>query len=209
MDNVNRQINSMEEAEAKQLEAVLPQLSGGESYAQQAIWQGHMEFSTTLPKAWRVNVEGYVLKFNVMIDGKSHQFDSSGTFTKKQSAPRVKSTGYYNDSWTPEIKFDIGATPPELQPVLDYLLATKQREERWEKVRLDVKKFLGSCKSVNEAIKLWPDIVMYLPGDVVEKVAEKKTQAKTESTAAAMLSSMNTDELTSAAVIARLSGFKK
>ena len=211
MDEVKNQIERMHQAETQQLSVVEPKLTGGEAIVLNALWQGHMQFKDTLPKEWGTYVEDYTVTFKVPVPegNKERSMETTGKFPKKVFAP-PGDRGYYNRL---NIKIKVDATasnvPLELQQAYEFLCQLHTQNMRWAKVQEDVKKFLGACKSVNEAIKLWPDVVMYLPKDVIDKVAMKRDNTKTESAAAGMLSVLNTEELTSAAVIARLSGFKK
>jgi hypothetical protein len=79
--------------------------------------------------------------------------------------------------------------------------------QRWDKVDKQIMDFLGKCKSVNEALKLWPQIEMYIPPEFITKVNEKKERnAAGPSQAAEALKALDTDHLTTAAVISRMSG---
>jgi hypothetical protein len=63
--------------------------------------------------------------------------------------------------------------------------------------------FLGKCKSLNEALKLWPGVKMYIPREYIERV-ERKVERKVREKE--ILEDTPVDTLTAAAIAARLSG---
>jgi uncharacterized protein with von Willebrand factor type A (vWA) domain len=78
---------------------------------------------------------------------------------------------------------------------------------RWKKVQNDVSKFLESCKSLNEAVKLWPDIKLYVPEQYLKRLNESVAREKKQQEANAALEalqSIDTDFAVAAAVGARL-----
>jgi len=78
---------------------------------------------------------------------------------------------------------------------------------RWDEVANQVTNFLDSCKSVNEALKLWPDVARYLPKASIAKVNEKSVkQTRDASTALAALQAINMDQVNTSTVLARMAG---
>lgn len=79
--------------------------------------------------------------------------------------------------------------------------------ERWDAVIKQVNNFLASCKSANEAVKLWPDVARYLPKATIDKINEKSTkQAKDVSSALAALQAIDMDQVNTSTVLARMAG---
>ena len=80
---------------------------------------------------------------------------------------------------------------------------------KWAKVSFQVTQFLTTCKSLNEGLKIWPQLSMYIPKEYLDRVAaDKVKKAPPVSSAAAAFASMDTNLLISSAVTARLSGHK-
>jgi hypothetical protein len=77
-------------------------------------------------------------------------------------------------------------------------------DARWDKVRTDVLKFLENCKSLNEAIKLWPDIRIYIPKQYIERVEKKAERSVSTNSALDILKGIDTDGAVAAAIGARL-----
>lgn len=91
----------------------------------------------------------------------------------------------------------------------DAIEALEQRWEastRWGKVEEDIAKFLNGCKSLNEALKLWPDVEKFIPNEYLKRVAEKKEKSKSESAAAGILKGMDLDQINTSTVLARMAG---
>lgn len=92
----------------------------------------------------------------------------------------------------------------------EFAEAHKNRLEcskRWDAVNAQVGNFLNSCKSANEAVKLWPDVARYLSKKTLDKVNEKSAkQVKDASSALAALQAIDIDQANTSAVLARMAG---
>lgn len=92
----------------------------------------------------------------------------------------------------------------------EYAEAFKNKLEcsnRWDAVSTQVNNFLSSCKSVNEALKLWPDVSRYLTKQTIDKVNEKSVkQTRDASTALEALQAIDMDQANTSAVLARMAG---
>lgn len=96
---------------------------------------------------------------------------------------------------------------PRVQDLIDLLLARKEIEDRWEKVRLQVKKFLQASKSLNEAVKLWPDVRRYIPDSYLKRVDQKaEKKVREESAAMEALKAIDLDAVNASTVLARMAG---
>jgi len=195
--DVDRIIYKMSRKELDALgECPLPLLT--EQDVEQQIWGEHLPLRSMIPGAWKGSLTECGCTMEIT--------PSSGPTTRKQVT----------------IKFAIGvATPPgfsrytNVVPVDDVpaLGATKtwltnqlDTELRWKLVESQVKSFLTNCKSLNEALKLYPDLAMYIPEEYIARVNEKKDATPKEaSRAAEVLKSIDTDALRAAAVISRMS----
>ena len=97
----------------------------------------------------------------------------------------------------------------EIQPYAQNMRETETLKIKWEKVRVQVTEFLQTCKSLNEGLKIWPQLSMYIPREYMDRVAaDKVKKAAPVSSAAAAFAAMDTNLLVSSAVTARLSGHK-
>ena len=72
---------------------------------------------------------------------------------------------------------------------------------KWEKVKTDITEFLHKCKSLNEAMKLYPGVRMYLDLDDIARM-ERKIERPTQR--AKIVDDVDTEGLTAAAIAAKL-----
>lgn len=95
---------------------------------------------------------------------------------------------------------------PDFKDIVKYAGQRMEIAHRWRNAKNKVTHFLENCKSLNEAVKTWPDIALYVDkGDLV-RLEAKREKAEKSSAAKEALASMNVDELVGAVVIARMSG---
>ncbi len=104
-----------------------------------------------------------------------------------------------------DLKIDTGLHPLLIE-ARDLAVLRRECSKRWEKVQAQVLKFLGSCKSLNEAIKLWPDVRRYIPKDYLKRVDTKVEKTKTKSSGADALAGMDMDMVNTSLVLARMAG---
>lgn len=77
---------------------------------------------------------------------------------------------------------------------------------RWLGVETDVITFLKKCKSLNEALKLLPNMRLYISKDDLARVDHKQERPKERREKLVSEIGQRADELTAAAMAARLSG---
>jgi len=94
---------------------------------------------------------------------------------------------------------------PELSTLRAWFISKTEMEIRWSETEEKIVNFLKSCKSLNEAVKLWPDVALYIQEEDIARMGVKREKVK-ESNALAALRDLDTDALVSNAVIARMSG---
>jgi hypothetical protein len=92
---------------------------------------------------------------------------------------------------------------PEILQFIDRIALNQEIKAKWQKVTEDVLLFLSKCKSLNEAIKLWPGIKLYIPAEYIQRVEHKVERKVREKE---IVESTPVDTLTAAAIAARLSG---
>lgn len=216
ISEVNWRINHMRDAELSTLgdnPIEKTKLNGSETWLHDKLWDGRAHLIPTLPEYWFTkpdNMTVYV-KLNWdsarRPDGRISDYDMRLDIRPDRSGatkfpPHLR--GGYPDvyiGFTPDEQL-----PAELQTYLEFSNRKKEIYERWLKVTHQVETFLNSCKSLNEALKLWPDVRMYIPTSYLERVERKVEKAKSASQAADALAQIDVDELQAAAVIARMSG---
>lgn len=168
-------------------------------FAMQLIWGDRQHLRDQIPDTWLHSLERTRIKPSL----NGEQFSLEVRFTRAVNVPVDLST--YNHA-PREID---AATFPEVMASID---AARQRaaiSQRWNAVRMQVLGFLEQCKSLNEALKLFPNIKPYIPEKYIERVnmkAEKKVRDTTN--IMGKLASIDTDMLAASAVLSRLAGNK-
>lgn len=83
----------------------------------------------------------------------------------------------------------------------------KEVSERWDGIHRSVERFLDQCKSLNEALKLMPELAHYVPPHYIDKVNEKVTREKRDKDEAQNAAqAVDRDALIAGVVAARLAG---
>jgi hypothetical protein len=81
-------------------------------------------------------------------------------------------------------------------------------QQRWVGIRNKVVHFLENCKSLNEAVKLWPDVLRYVGQEYKDRMTKTVEKAKKDSGALEALRAIDLDTVASSTVIARMAGAK-
>jgi hypothetical protein len=81
---------------------------------------------------------------------------------------------------------------------------TQEVVKRWGAVIKQVTDFLQACKSLNEAVKLWPDVVRYIPKQHMDRLQIKTEKAERTSTALEALRKLDLDTIQASTVLARM-----
>lgn len=202
IERVGSKIQNMQKAEVSAL-GEQPKITAmnTEPWVLQAVWGEHLYLLEKMPEKW-VGKAGS-LKFNFKVDNPDLPEDRQHYAFGVEFADSVPVPPGY--SWYGETPID--ASVPQIAPVVEYAIKFREIDARWIKVRRQVLEFLNSCKSANEAVKLWPDVKMYFDQEDIDRLEYKTVRSGTaESEAAKKLAELDTGSLTSAAVIARMSG---
>ena len=202
IERVGSKIQNMQKAEVTAL-GEQPKITAmnTEPWVLQAVWGEHLYLLEKMPNSWIGKSENLKFRFKVhnpdLPEDRQH-FAFGVSFSDAVPVP----PGY---SWYGETLVD--ASIPQIAPIVEYATKFREIDARWFKVRGQVLSFLESCKSANEAVKLWPDVKIYFDQEDIERLEAKTIRSGTaESEAAKKLAELDTGSLTSAAVIARMSG---
>ena len=170
------------------------------------LWGEHAHLQQLLPEKWMTKNTGVDLQLNYKLDDSPDADIYSTTFTVKYSNQLMAPPGISS------YRHDILGIPVNTCPIPqaeDFLKWSKEMtsiEVRWGKVRAQIVAFLKSCKSLNEALKLWPDVRIYIPDEFIKRVERKVEREVTMSRAASALANVDTDAAISAAMTARMMG---
>jgi hypothetical protein len=174
----------------------------------QMAWGDYKHVFPQLPKEWLkhnktqdVNVaaaedeNGNAEKYHFNIVGLQNYYEPPTA--DRWSAPRPTCT----KAWL-ETKLHLTGA----QDMMDQLAQKEIRNTifaKWNKVNTDIQAFLDKCKSLNEALRLWPALKMYVPEEYIERVETKVERRKRETD---IIETVDLEELTATAIAAKLSG---
>lgn len=209
-DDTRKQIDSMCQAEIAALK--LPheiELSPESPLGLHLLWGEHVNLRNLVPQSWlkvgnTVSAIAEVLAYDEDGKPKLAMREYSLLFTLPDKTPMplsVPNSRYSNDKHT-------RIQPGQFTEVDDHVRKLQARDsitDRWHSVRKQVLEFLDSCKSLNEAMKLFPQIRPYIPTEFIKRLETKVERSKgTNTEAMEKLKSLDINALASSAVLARL-----
>lgn len=159
-----------------------------------------------IPKEWLATVKDTTITIHGSLDN-GQVLKTGVRFCSMEYAYMRPKDSYYNrvDS---ELSLDYVRSLPEetlgraeLLQRWDEAIVELAINERWAKVETDITEFLNKCKSLNEAVKLFPNVRMYLAGEDLERL-ERKVERSSQRKA--IVDDVDTDGLTAAAIAAKL-----
>lgn len=203
LERVGSKITKMQQAETKSIgEVPTVSITDREPWVLQALWGEHIHLFKQMPEKWINKVEEVRMKVEINNPDLTDKQDKYFNFRVKAPSHTYAPPKF---DWYAEV--EVSANCPQIATIVEYATKFKEIQVRWAKVRVQVISFLHSCKSANEAVKLWPDVKMYFDQHDIERLETKTIRSGTaESEAAKKLAELDTTSLTSAAVIARMSG---
>lgn len=172
--NVRSEIGrAIREMQNKELTALgeQPEVVVTEAEAEAAYWGPHIHLKDTIPDKWKTNERTVVLKAK----GKEGEdiLYTHYTFNHYiESPPKTYST-----------MVELPYEDPRVQRYAEHYYNCKDIRERWSGVQFTIINFLSTCKSLNEAVKLMPELAHYLPKYLIDKMAEKRGPRAKTSTA--------------------------
>lgn len=175
-------------------------------------WGPHAHLLNVIPKKeWchPVGTADIYVNGTTEVDETTVQVRAGIRFTDLKNAWAMPKAGSYYANTKCEFSIDeLRALPEEMlgrQELLEmYDEATIDAEitHRWNKIEMEMAGFLNKCKSLNEAIKLFPGVKMYVDREDINRM-ERKIERKPRE---ALVIDIDTGAITAAAVAARLMG---
>jgi len=199
--DVKQNIATMRDAERKPyMQSIEITLNPDGSFIEELCWGEHLHLKSVIPPEFLSAAGGISVMYEDKTDDGCEFVKTFNIMFNHRTPLPAKVLGYNNRV---QIK---NLTHPEIKEYIDKSRADRSIMDRWDRVMEQVTEFLKNCKSLNEGLKLWPQLAMYIPASDIERVNRKNDKEKKASGAASALASMDTDMLISSAVIARMSG---
>ncbi|WP_396190075.1 hypothetical protein [Flavobacterium sp.] len=170
----------------------------------------HMHLLNVIPKDWLAcneSVNTNVTAPHIDANGKIGELVFSVKFRSKDSFYSRPSDNYWNHVKSNVTLEEVTALPEDTPGRAEVLQRYEDEKvliginSRWETVHNNIMEFLDKCKSLNEAVKLFPTITMYLHQDDISRLnrkVERTAQRK------AIVLDVDVEGITAAAIAAKL-----
>lgn len=199
LSRVDNKIKNMERAELKTLgEEPKVTLPPDNPNILRALWGEHLHLKNLIPSTWKSEISNMRASVRIPLENdESKIYGYNIAFTGPNEAPMTH--GYYQ-------VYNLDVNLPELAEIHEYAAKHVDISKRWSTVSTKIAEYLKSCKSLNEAVKTWPDVALYVNKEDLDRLEVKREKQVKSTAATEALADMNVDELVGAVVIARMSG---
>lgn len=163
------------------------------------IWGEHEHLLALMPKQWcKRMTSDFEVQVQTKVPGQENF--SKLRIKVKNNAEMVAPPGfeYFRDHTIP---YDLC---PETKKYFDLHIREQAFEAQWRKIDSDVLDFLNSNKSLNAALKAWPELRAYIPSDYLERVDKKPERKAQQEKAEQVLASIDRDAAVAAATMVTL-----
>jgi hypothetical protein len=166
----------------------------------------HVHLLESIPKDWLTKSSEESITIHGWTD-EGRSLKTSVRFNNMTFAYKRPADGYYNRHHSELTVDQVRAFPEEIPGRAELLqrwddaLIEMAINARWEKIKIDIDEFLQKCKSLNEAVKLFPGVRMYIHYEDIQRL-ERKLERPTQR--AKIVEDMDTEGLTAAAIAAKL-----
>lgn len=159
----------------------------------QLSWGEFVHLKDQMPKEWMRYTESLQLKADRCIDDEGRTVSAfiQLTFPGKIASPPG------TEHWGRRVS--VSEDYPGMKEMLDAAHQRLEINARWDKILNDVAKFIANCKSLNEALKLWPALRAYIPQNYLDRIDQKVAKVK-DSAALEVLKQIDTESATAAVV---------
>ena len=197
VQDVSSRIRTMANQElSAEIEPTIPLFTGAEPWLAPALWGALHGTEFERHAELTCNVAGTLSL--ILIGHNNNRSDEMNVLSL--GVPRWFRVG------SDTIKIPADSEPAFLAHI-QWRITRGEINARWYKVQQEIIAFLESAKSLNEALKLWPDLSRYVPAGALAKVAEKKEKvASSPSGALERLKAMDLETIATSTVLARMSG---
>jgi hypothetical protein len=169
---VNHVINNLAGVERQSLGGA-PEVVVSEDDITRELWGEHYRLRDKVPAAWRNLVRQIVVRVETaagdIIYNQYHILNALADAPPRCGINHIA----------------IRSDDPRAVKYTAWYKEIKELEDRWRKVRDTVDSFLRQCKSLNEAVKVMPELEHYLTPRLKAKLEEKTVRVKSKTTVTA------------------------
>lgn len=167
------------------------------------IWGNHLHLRDQMPDDWKATTNRIQARIHYeWAEGKKSQFDFTFECADPIEVPRCENHSYYGH----QVKVDANShlLPQQARDAIEYNKFLRVTDDKWSDIKSKVTQFLESAKSLNEALKLWPALSLYISDTYIDRVNNNTKREKVASKAEEIMASISIDDLTAAAVASKL-----
>lgn len=166
------------------------------------LWGEHYHLKDLMPPKW---VGDFMRFYKPHV--KLHITDSTG---QKHQGFSVWVSGTAKCPMPPGISMgtdfhvkeeDLG---PEFLALFNTYKQSREIEAKWSKVTIDIVKFLESAKSLNSALKSWPELCAFIPEEYLARVSAKPERTAERKRAEESLASIDRNLAVTSATMIKL-----
>lgn len=201
MNEVSSKINRMKEADENLIQKPIDEFAYQTmpDDLDRLVWGNHFHLKNVIPDDWKVYNKDFRANTRFTHDGTELKSVVCIKTAVGTSAP-PKSSSYTTH-------FDVPVDHPIIAEVVQRDIAYYENRKKWKAISSQIRDFLNNCKSLNEAVKLWPDVRIYIPQSYMDRMlAKSERTAEKISKASEFLKQIDTDNAVAAAVGARMAG---
>lgn len=207
---INTTTNNIIKMRDKEKSTVTPppdrmNLSNTDANLELMVWGNHLHLRDQMPDDWKTTVS----RVNLRIEYKLNEADHNPQYheflcetSDPMEVPQTRDQSYYGiNVVVPESSHLL---PQKARESLAHAKFCRETDNKWSAIKSQVTKFLESTKSLNEGLKLWPALALYISDEYIDRVNNNPKREKTASRAEEIMASLSIDELTAAAVASKL-----
>jgi hypothetical protein len=205
LESTQSNINKMRDKEKAAVTAPSERInvSNKDANLELLIWGNHLHLRDQMPNEWKKTYN----RVNARIPyewapEKTSSFEFIFESVDPIEVPQCNENSYYGHNIiVPETSHLL---PPQARAALEHQKFCRQTDDKWSGIKQQVSDFLRAAKSLNEALKLWPALALYISDDYIDRVNNNPKREKMASKAEEIMASISIDDLTAAAVASKL-----
>jgi hypothetical protein len=165
----------------------------------QIIWGEHEHLLALMPAEWCKRLTSdFDLRVKTKVPGREV---ASSIRIKVRNRAELVAPPLFESFREHTIPYDLC---PDTKKYFDLNVREEAFEAGWQKIANDVRNFLNSNKSLNAAIKAWPELRAYIPSDYLERVDKKPERKAQQEQAAQVLANIDREGAVAAATLVTL-----
>jgi hypothetical protein len=167
------------------------------------VWGNHLHLRDQMPNEWKKTYNRVNARIQYeWAEGHTGQFEFIFESVDPIEVPQCNENSYYGHNIiVPETSHLL---PQQARAALEHQKFCRQTDAKWSDIKQQVSDFLRAAKSLNEALKLWPALSLYISDDYIDRVNNNPKREKMASKAEEIMASISIDQLTAAAVASKL-----